>query len=79
MGTDSGAAPLAERLRARGLRLTAQRQRVLEAVAAAQALVEGGHHRFVRVDGPGAAALPDDHPTRCLLSRHGHHPAVPAI
>jgi Fur family ferric uptake transcriptional regulator len=34
MGTEHGAAPLAERLRARGLRLTAQRQRVLEAVAA---------------------------------------------
>src|SRR4051812_46974239 len=33
MGTESGAAPLAERLRARGLRLTAQRQSVLAAVA----------------------------------------------
>jgi Fur family ferric uptake transcriptional regulator len=33
MGTEHGAAPLAERLRARGLRLTAQRQRVLDAVA----------------------------------------------
>src|SRR5829696_10405235 len=34
MGTEQGAAPLAERLRAHGLRLTAQRQRVLAAVAA---------------------------------------------
>jgi Fur family ferric uptake transcriptional regulator len=34
MGSDSGAGPLAERLRARGLRLTAPRQRVLAAVAA---------------------------------------------
>src|SRR4051794_33565096 len=34
MGTEHGAAPLAERLRAHGLRLTAQRQRVLEAVGA---------------------------------------------
>jgi Fur family ferric uptake transcriptional regulator len=34
MGTESGAAPLAERLRAHGLRLTAQRERVLAAVGA---------------------------------------------
>src|SRR3954469_12859238 len=33
MGTEGGAAPLAERLRARGLRLTPQRQSVLAAVA----------------------------------------------
>jgi Fur family transcriptional regulator, ferric uptake regulator len=36
MGTDNGTAPLAERLRARGLRLTAQRQSVLAAVAAVE-------------------------------------------
>jgi Fur family ferric uptake transcriptional regulator len=34
MGTEHSAAPLAERLRAGGLRLTAQRQRVLDAVGA---------------------------------------------
>src|SRR3954451_16578995 len=33
MGPEHGTAPLAERLRARGLRLTAQRQRVLAAVS----------------------------------------------
>src|SRR3954466_6101075 len=34
MGTEHGPAPLAERLRARGLRMTAQRTQVLEAVMA---------------------------------------------
>jgi Fur family transcriptional regulator, ferric uptake regulator len=57
MGTDSGAAPLAERLRARGLRLTAQRQRVLEAVAALDhATPEAIGARLREQAGPGGSA-----------------------
>jgi Fur family ferric uptake transcriptional regulator len=57
MGTDQGAAPLAERLRARGLRLTAQRQRVLEAVAALEhATPEAIGARLREAAGPGGAA-----------------------
>jgi Fur family ferric uptake transcriptional regulator len=57
MGTEPGAAPLAERLRARGLRLTAQRQRVLEAVAALEhATPEAIGARLREAAGPGGAA-----------------------
>jgi len=57
MGTESGAAPLAERLRAHGLRLTAQRQRVLEAVGALEhATPETIGARLREEAGPGGAA-----------------------
>ena len=57
MGTDRDAAPLAERLRARGLRLTAQRQRVLEAVAALEhATPEAIGARLREQAGPDGAA-----------------------
>jgi Fur family transcriptional regulator, ferric uptake regulator len=57
MGTDRGAAPLAGRLRARGLRLTAQRQRVLEAVAALDhATPEAIGARLREQAGPDGAA-----------------------
>ncbi len=57
MGTDQGAAPLAERLRARGLRLTAQRQRVLEAVAVLDhATPEAIGARLREAAGPDGAA-----------------------
>jgi Fur family ferric uptake transcriptional regulator len=57
MGTDQSAAPLAERLRARGLRLTAQRQRVLEAVAALDhATPEAIGARLREEAGPDGAA-----------------------
>jgi Fur family transcriptional regulator, ferric uptake regulator len=57
MGTEHGAAPLAERLRARGLRLTAQRQRVLEAVAALEhATPEAIGARLREQAGPEGAA-----------------------
>jgi Fur family transcriptional regulator, ferric uptake regulator len=57
MGTDQGAAPLAERLRARGLRLTAQRQRVLEAVGALEhATPEAIGARLREAAGPDGAA-----------------------
>jgi Fur family transcriptional regulator, ferric uptake regulator len=57
MGTEHGAAPLAERLRARGLRLTAQRQRVLEAVAALEhATPEAIGGRLREQAGPEGAA-----------------------
>jgi Fur family ferric uptake transcriptional regulator len=56
MGTESGA-PLAERLRAHGLRLTAQRQRVLAAVAALDhATPEAIGARLREEAGPGGAA-----------------------
>jgi Fur family transcriptional regulator, ferric uptake regulator len=52
-----GAAPLAERLRARGLRLTAQRQRVLAAVAGLEhATPEAIGARLREEAGPGGAA-----------------------
>jgi Fur family transcriptional regulator, ferric uptake regulator len=51
------AAPLAERLRARGLRLTTQRQRVLAAVAALEhATPEAIGARLREEAGPGGAA-----------------------
>jgi Fur family ferric uptake transcriptional regulator len=57
MGTEHGDAPLAERLRARGLRLTAQRQRVLEAVAALEhATPEAIGARLREAAGPDGAA-----------------------
>ncbi|MCW2698705.1 MAG: Nickel uptake regulator, Fur family [Blastococcus sp.] len=57
MGTEHGAAPLAERLRAHGLRLTAQRQRVLEAVGALEhATPEAIGARLREQAGPGGAA-----------------------
>jgi Fur family ferric uptake transcriptional regulator len=57
MGTEHGAAPLAERLRARGLRLTAQRQQVLEAVAALEhATPEAIGARLREQAGPNGAA-----------------------
>ena len=57
MGTEHGVAPLAERLRARGLRLTAQRQRVLEAVAALEhATPEAIGARLREAAGPDGAA-----------------------
>src|SRR5688500_11002002 len=57
MSTEHGAAPLAERLRARGLRLTAQRQRVLEAVAALEhATPEAIGARLREAAGPDGAA-----------------------
>jgi len=57
MGTESGAAPLAERLRAHGLRLTAQRQRVLAAVGALDhATPEAIGARLREEAGPGGAA-----------------------
>src|SRR4051812_50055030 len=57
MGTEHGAAPLAERLRAHGLRLTAQRQRVLEAVGALEhATPEAIGARLREAAGPGGAA-----------------------
>src|SRR3954454_22797639 len=57
MGTESGAAPLAERLRAHGLRLTAQRQQVLAAVAELDhATPEAIGARLREQAGPGGAA-----------------------
>jgi len=57
MGTESGAAPLAERLRAHGLRLTAQRQRVLAAVGVLDhATPEAIGARLREEAGPGGAA-----------------------
>ena len=52
-----GVAPLAERLRARGLRLTPQRQRVLAAVAALEHATPEAIGARLRVEaGPGGAA-----------------------
>ena len=57
MGTESGTAPLAERLRAHGLRLTAQRERVLAAVGALDhATPEAIGARLREEAGPGGAA-----------------------
>ncbi|MCF6745737.1 transcriptional repressor [Blastococcus sp. KM273128] len=57
MGTDDVAAPLAEQLRARGLRLTPQRARVLAAVAAlAHATPEAIVARLREEAGPGGSA-----------------------
>src|SRR5215212_6460744 len=57
MGTEPDGAPLAERLRARGLRLTAQRQRVLAAVTALEhATPEAISARLREEAGPDGAA-----------------------
>ena len=57
MGNDDVAAPLAEQLRARGLRLTPQRARVLAAVAAlAHATPEAIVARLREEAGPGGSA-----------------------
>ena len=57
MGTEHSGAPLAERLRARGLRLTAQRTRVLAAVAALEhATPEAIGARLREEAGPDGAA-----------------------
>jgi Fur family transcriptional regulator, ferric uptake regulator len=57
MGSDDAAAPLAERLRARGLRLTPQRERVLAAVAALEhATPEAIGARLREEAGPGGSA-----------------------
>ncbi len=57
MTAEQGTAPLAERLRARGLRLTPQRQQVLAAVAALDhATPEAIGARLREQAGPGGAA-----------------------
>jgi Fur family ferric uptake transcriptional regulator len=57
MGTEHSEAPLAERLRTRGLRLTAQRQRVLDAVDALEHATPEAIGARLREDaGPGGAA-----------------------
>ncbi len=57
MTTEHGTAPLAERLRAQGLRLTPQRQQVLAAVAALDhATPEAIGARLREQAGPGGAA-----------------------
>jgi Fur family ferric uptake transcriptional regulator len=57
VGSEQGTAPLAERLRARGLRLTPQRQQVLAAVAALDhATPEAIGARLREQAGPGGAA-----------------------
>jgi Fur family ferric uptake transcriptional regulator len=57
MGTEHSQAPLAERLRTRGLRLTAQRQRVLDAVDALEHATPEAIGARLREDaGPGGAA-----------------------
>jgi Fur family ferric uptake transcriptional regulator len=57
MASEHGTAPLAERLRARGLRLTAQRQRVLAAVSALEhATPEAIGARLRGEAGPDSAA-----------------------
>ena len=57
MGSEQGTAPLAERLRAQGLRLTPQRQQVLAAVAALDhATPEAIGARLREQAGPGGAA-----------------------
>src|SRR3954454_24653899 len=59
MGTEHGAAPLAERLRAHGLRLTAQRQRVLEAVGALEPATPAAIGARLREQAGQAGAAPD--------------------
>src|SRR3954464_6443354 len=59
MGTEHGAAPLAERLRAHGLRLTAQRQRVLEAVGALEHATPEAIGACLREQAGPAGAAPD--------------------
>ena len=57
MGTEHSQAPLAERLRTRGLRLTAQRQRVLDVVDALEHATPEAIGARLREDvGPGGAA-----------------------
>jgi Fur family ferric uptake transcriptional regulator len=59
MGTEHDAAPLAERLRAHGLRLTAQRQRVLEAVGALEHATPEAIGARLREEAGPAGAAPD--------------------
>src|SRR5215212_5136287 len=59
MGTEHGTAPLAERLRARGLRLTAQRQSVLAAVAALDHATPEAITARLREQARPAGAAPD--------------------
>src|SRR5829696_5251405 len=59
MGTEQGAAPLAERLRAHGLRLTAQRQRVLDAVGALEHATPEAIGARLREEAGPAGAAPD--------------------
>ncbi len=59
MGTEHGSAPLAERLRARGLRLTAQRQRVLEAVASLEHATPEAIDARLREQAGADGAAPD--------------------
>ncbi|MCW2634239.1 MAG: Nickel uptake regulator, Fur family [Blastococcus sp.] len=57
MGTEHSQAPLAERLRTRGLRLTAQRQRVLDVVDALEHATPEAIGAKLRADaGPGGTA-----------------------
>ena len=57
MGSEDAGAPLAQRLRARGLRLTAQRARVLDAVTALEhATPEAIGARLREESGPGESA-----------------------
>ncbi|GAA3156465.1 transcriptional repressor [Blastococcus jejuensis] len=57
MGSEDAGAPLAQRLRARGLRLTAQRARVLDAVTALEhATPEAIGARLREESGPGEPA-----------------------
>ena len=59
MGTEHGAAPLAERLRAHGLRLTAQRQRVLAAVGALEHATPEAIGARLREEAGSGGAAPD--------------------
>jgi Fur family ferric uptake transcriptional regulator len=59
MGTESGAAPLAERLRAHGLRLTAQRERVLAAVGALDHATPEAIGARLREEAGSGGAAPD--------------------
>ena len=59
MGTEPDTAPLAERLRARGLRLTAQRQRVLAAVTALEHATPEAIGARLRDEAGAGGAAPD--------------------
>src|SRR4051812_18622950 len=59
MGTERDAAPLAERLRARGLRLTAQRQSVLAAVAGLDHATPEAITARLRAEAGSDGAAPD--------------------
>jgi Fur family ferric uptake transcriptional regulator len=59
MGSEHSVAPLAERLRARGLRLTAQRQQVLDAVDALEHATPETIGARLREDAGPGGATPD--------------------